>query len=239
MNATIPGIHHVTAITGDAQRNIEFYCEVLGLRLVKLTVNFDDPTSYHLYYGDAAGRPGTVITFFAWPGGSPGRIGPPQVSATSFAVPSGSLDFWRARLVAAGVEAQPSAPRFGEPVLSCADPDGLRLELIATRETSAPAASQAPSSAIPREHAISAFHGVTLAEEGYENTARLLTDVLGFRVVGSESNRFRYQAGEGEAAIVDLLCAPTRREEPWVPAWSITWRFARRTMPSRRSGGVS
>src|SRR5436190_8126579 len=98
---TIPGLHHVTAITADAQKNIDFYCGVLGLRLVKLTVNFDDPSSYHLYYGDELGRPGTILTFFVWPGGGRGAVGPPQVTATSFAVPRGAADFWRGRLTQA------------------------------------------------------------------------------------------------------------------------------------------
>src|SRR5687767_1769352 len=98
MTQALPGIHHVTAITADAQQNIDFYCGVLGLRLVKLTVNFDDPGSYHLYYGDELGRPGTTMTFFAWAGAYRGRIGPPQVTTTAFAVPAGSLDFWSARL---------------------------------------------------------------------------------------------------------------------------------------------
>src|SRR5215216_5580141 len=103
----IPGIHHVTAITSDAQRNIDFYCGVLGLRLVKLTVNFDDPGSYHLYYGDERGRPGTIMTFFAWPGAPRGRVGPPQLTATAFAVPAGALGFWSERLQEHRVEIQP------------------------------------------------------------------------------------------------------------------------------------
>src|SRR5436305_3040280 len=94
----ISGIHHVTAITADAQKNVDFYCGVLGLRLVKLTVNFDDPTSYHLYYGDELGRPGTILTFLAWDGAPRGRVGPPQATVTSFAVPAGALGFWAARL---------------------------------------------------------------------------------------------------------------------------------------------
>src|ERR1043166_3046477 len=98
LGTAIEGIHHVTAITADAQKNVDFFCGVLGLRLVKLTVNFDDPGSYHLYYGDDVGRPGTIMTFFAWPGGFPGRIGPPQVTATAFAVPIKSIEFWAARL---------------------------------------------------------------------------------------------------------------------------------------------
>src|SRR5512138_3618518 len=106
MNPSIPGIHHVTAITADAQKNIDFYCGVLGLRLVKLTVNFDDPSSYHLYYGDETGRPGTIMTFFAWPGAYRGQIGPPQVTTIAFAIPSGGLDYWADRLKEHDVELQ-------------------------------------------------------------------------------------------------------------------------------------
>src|SRR5688572_6204729 len=168
----ISGIHHVTAITADAQTNIDFYCGVLGLRLVKLTVNFDDPDSYHLYYGDDLGRPGTIMTFFAWPGAHRGVIGPPQVTATAFAVPGAALDFWSERLRQQGIETEPGASRFGEPVLSLADPDGLRLELVATTE---PGGHAPPGGPIPAEHAIRGFRAVTLSEEGYENTARLLT----------------------------------------------------------------
>src|SRR5271154_4089445 len=127
---SLAGLHHVTAITADAQKNIDFYCGVLGLRLVKLTVNFDDPGSYHLYYGDELGRPGTILTFFAWPGAYRGRIGPPQVTVTGFAVPRTAMDFWSKRLKQFGVASQPATDRFGEPVLSFVDPDGMRLEII-------------------------------------------------------------------------------------------------------------
>src|SRR5271170_2244893 len=114
---TIPGLHHVTAITADAQKNIDFYCGVLGLRLVKLTVNFDDPGSYHLYYGDELGRPGTILTFFAWPGAQPGRVGVPQVAATSFSVPSGSLEFWSNRLRSRHLNVPQPETRFGDRLL--------------------------------------------------------------------------------------------------------------------------
>src|SRR3984957_9260586 len=114
---SIHGIHHVTAITADAQKNIDFYCGVLGLRLVKLTVNFDDPSSYHLYYGDELGRPGTILTFFAWPGAYRGVIGSPQVTTTSFAVPKNALGFWRERLTQAGVALGSEITRFGEELL--------------------------------------------------------------------------------------------------------------------------
>lgn len=210
MTITTPpltGIHHVTAITADARRNVGFYCGVLGLRLVKRTVNYDDPGSYHLYYGDELGRPGTVMTFFAWPGAARGRTGPPQVTVTAFAVPSGSLGYWRERLAHHAVEAQPVQTRFGEQVLFFSDPDGMRLELVASSDIQGHPWSLA---SVPREHGIRGLHSVTMAQEGYEKTARLLTEVMGFRLGQSEGNRFRYRAGAGSgfAATVDLLCVP-------------------------------
>ncbi|HSR23471.1 MAG TPA: VOC family protein, partial [Candidatus Eisenbacteria bacterium] len=129
--ASLPGIHHVTAITGDAQRNVDFYVGLLGLRLVKKTVNFDDPGSYHLYYGDELGRPGSVMTFFVWPGAPRGRQGPGQVGATAFAVPTGSLGWWTERLEAADVPVGRPSRRMGDEVLALADPDGMRVELVA------------------------------------------------------------------------------------------------------------
>jgi glyoxalase family protein len=207
MNPTILGIHHVTAITSDAQKNIDFYCGVLGLRLVKLTVNFDDPRSYHLYYGDTQGRPGTIMTFFAWPGAYAGRVGPPQLTATAFAVPKGSLEFWAARLKAHAVAADAPAERLGERLLHFHDPDGMALEIVdAANGGGQPWAD----GTIPAHHAIRGFHGVTISEEGYESTARVLTELMGFRLEDSEGNRFRYRAiaGNGFASIVDLLCVP-------------------------------
>jgi glyoxalase family protein len=205
----IPGIHHVTAITADAQKNIDFYAGVLGLRLVKLTVNFDDPASYHLYYGDELGRPGTVMTFFAWPGAPRGHIGPPQVTATAFAVPAASVTFWEDRLHKSKIEVQPPALRLGQQVLTFADPDGMPLEIIGTPEPGGIPWLRGP---VPAEHAIRGFHSVSLAEEGYETTAKLLTDVMGYTLEGNENNRFRYRApGAGFASIVDLLCTPDAR----------------------------
>jgi glyoxalase family protein len=210
MHATITGLHHVTAITADAQQNIDFYCGVLGLRLVKLTVNFDDPGSYHLYYGDELGRPGTIMTFFAWPGGHGGRIGPPQVTTTSFAVPSGAIDFWRERLELFRFETTLSGERFGDEVIEFTDPDGLKLEIIATQEPAGEAWAAGP---VPPEQAIRGFHGVTISEEGYESTANLLTELMGFELTGSEANRFRYRpaAGHDFASTIDLVCVPDSR----------------------------
>jgi len=210
MPAPITGLHHVTAITADAQKNIDFYTGVLGLRLVKLTVNFDDPGSYHLYYGDELGRPGTIMTFFAWAGAFRGKVGPPQVTATAFAVPAGAMEFWTTRLSEKSVTTQPLATRFGEPVLTFADPDGMPIEIVGSADPKGTPWATGPVSA---EHAIRGFHGVTISEEGYENTAKLLIDVMGFTSIGSEQNRFRYQAGSGDrfASIVDLICVPDAR----------------------------
>ena len=206
MERHVLGIHHVTAITADAQANIDFYAGVLGLRLVKVTVNFDDPASYHLYYGDEFGHPGSIITFFAWPGAAQGRIGPPQVAVTSFSVPAGSLDYWAHRLDSLGIATREPVERFGEMILPFADPDGLELELVDVLGDARPPWASSP---VPARHAIRGFHGVTLAEEGNEQTAGLLTEQLGFTPVKDQDARFRYQVGAGgPGAIVDVLCVP-------------------------------
>lgn len=211
MTATITGIHHVTAIAGDPQRNLDFYTGTLGLRLVKLTVNFDDPGTYHFYFGDEAGAPGTILTFFPWPKARRGSQGTGQVSATSFAVPRASLDFWRARLAGVHLPAEGAGERFGEPVLRLADPDALPLEFVGVDD--APAARPWTGSDVPAEHAIRAFHSATLAEVDQEPTAHMLTSVMGWRFVGREGDRFRYQApAVGAATLVDVLRQPGRGE---------------------------
>jgi glyoxalase family protein len=213
----ISGIHHITAIAGDPQQNIDFYTGVLGLRLVKVTVNFDDPEAYHFYYGDGHGRPGTILTFFAWPGARRGRQGNGQVTAASFAVPAVSkdaLDFWSDRLAANGIASEKLPERFGQSVLSFADPDGLRIELVETTGIDATHAWE--GSGISPEFAVHGFHGATLCETGYEQTAALLTDTMGFRLLGREQNRFRYEptlshpSGPGRA--IDVVCAPAGPE---------------------------
>lgn len=208
----IPGIHHVTAICGDPQRNIDFYVGLLGLRLVKKTVNFDDPGSYHLYYGDGVGSPGTIMTFFAWtglpPGATPqGRAGTEQITATSFSIPAESLDFWAERLASASVEVHGPETRLGERTLSVRDPDGLVLELVA--HAGGEPREPWPGGPVPVEHAIRGIHGASLCLTGYEKSAQLLTEVLGFELVGQEGSRFRFRAGEGrDAALVDLMVQP-------------------------------
>jgi glyoxalase family protein len=211
MTKTIRGIHHITAIAGDPQTNIDFYTGLLGLRLVKVTVNFDDPGSYHFYYGDRQGSPGTILTFFAWPGAWLGRNGNGQVTATSFAIPRGSLAFWRERLIAGAIAVDGPLERFGQEFLSFADGDGLRLELVET--AGADPARAWMASGVPAEAAICGFHSATLSETGYQRTATLLTEQMGFHLTGQEQNRFRYEVdGGGAGKTVDVLCAPDGRE---------------------------
>lgn len=193
------GLHHVTAIAGNPQRNLDFYEGVLGLRLVKKTVNFDDPGTYHLYYGDAAGNPGTIMTFFPWafPGSPEGRPGHGQVTVTSFAVPESSLDYWRERLTERGASVTSPGTRFGNPVLEFQDPDGFKLELVGSDLSGAVGGEVWEDSPVPAEHAIRSFDGVTLSERSRERTEELLTSVLGFRAAGEDDGRARFEAGDG------------------------------------------
>jgi glyoxalase family protein len=200
----LPGIHHVTAIAGEPQQNLDFYTGVLGLRLVKLTINFDDPGTYHLYFGNEAGSPGSILTFFPWPRAPRGIVGNGQVTATAFAVAPDSVDYWRARLEENGAGADESA-RFGERVLSFTDPDGLPLEIIASAHADAERAWK--TGAVPPAHAFRGFHSATLSHQGYESTAELL-HLMGFRFIGEENGRFRFETHEDFASIIDLVAAP-------------------------------
>ena len=210
MNHQISGIHHITAIAGEPQTNLDFYAGVLGLRLVKLTVNFDDPGTYHLYYGDGAGRPGTIMTFFPWPHAPKGRRGTGQVTQTAFAIPENAIAFWTARLAGAGVVFQGPFDRFGEQAISFADPDGMGLELIATKHAGEDHAYEAGP--VPLEFAIRGFHSATLSQTGHRETAALLTGTMGFTPAGQDGNRFRYITNSGgPAATVDVLESPDER----------------------------
>ena len=210
----ISGIHHITAIAGDPQQNIDFYTGVLGLRLVKVTVNFDDPEAYHFYYGDGHGRPGTILTFFSWSGARRGWQGNGQVTAASFAVPEDSLSFWMERLSANAIASEKQPERFGQPLLFFTDPDGLYLELI---ETPAVESSHAwEGGGVPPEFAIHGFHSATLSEREYEPTTGLLTETMGFHLLGHEHNRFRYEpvshaAGGRFIDVVHANAAPEGR----------------------------
>ncbi len=200
------GAHHVTAIAGDPQQNVDFYAGVLGLRLVKKTVNFDDPSSYHLYYGDAGGTPGTIMTFFSWPGAPRGRSGAGQIGTTSFAVAEDSLGYWTQRLVEHGVRFGARARRFDETVLAFEDPDGLEIEIVA-RPGLDGAPSSWPGSTVSDEHAIRKISGVTLLEAAPDRTENLLTSFLGFEKVGEEDGRARYATAGGES-FVDVVGVP-------------------------------
>lgn len=227
MKNRIPGIHHVTAIASDPQRNVDFYTNVLGLRLVKLTVNFDDPGTYHLYYGDEIGRPGTILTFFPWPGARRGRRGNGQVAATSFSIPQGALGYWQERLKRYDVSVGEVQERFDETVLPVLDPDWLQIELVAHvgAESHAPWAG----GPIPPEHAIRGFHSITLWEQDYERTSALLTETLGFRPAGEGRQRFRFEAlSNGPGLVVDLLHRPDG-DDGWGGAGTVhhvAWRTA-------------
>lgn len=204
------GIHHVTAIASDPQRNVDFYTSVLGLRLVKLTVNFDDPTTYHLYFGDELGRPGTILTFFPWSNAPKGHRGTGQVIATSFIISEKSIDYWKTRLKNNHVTVRGPFKRFDEQVLSVYDPDGLELELVTHSSAQEREVNVWKGGSIPSNHAIRGFYSVTISEEGFERTANILTEKLGFSFVGQEKSRFRYKIKDSEAGatIVDVLCLP-------------------------------
>jgi glyoxalase family protein len=207
MNSPILGLHHVTAIAGDPQTNVDFYVGVLGLRLIKKTVNFDDPSTYHLYYGDGVGSPGSIMTFFPWPGVRRGSLGSGQTSTTSFAVPESSLGFWRRRLEESLVRAD-DIERFEVPGLAFADPDGLRLELVASVR---PGDGREPwaGSSVPVEHAIRGLDAVTLLHADSDATENLLVGTMGFRKVAVDGHHVRYQSGDGgSGTFVDLLHNP-------------------------------
>jgi glyoxalase family protein len=204
---TIAGLHHLTAIVGDPQQNVDFYTRVLGLRLVKQTVNFDDPGTYHLYYGDEVGTPGTILTFFPWPGAPKGLRGTGQIIDISFSIPTTALDYWIDRLSNHGVAITGPTTRFDEHVISFLDPHGLSLELVAHKD--AELRSGWEKGPIPPAYAIRGFSSVTLAVAQQERTATMLTNVLGFRLIAQEGNRFRYEVGAGgPGARVDVLSLP-------------------------------
>jgi glyoxalase family protein len=199
------GIHHVTAIAGGARRNLDFYTRTLGLRLVKKTVNFDDPGTYHFYYGDEAGRPGTILTFFPWEHVTPGRIGVGATQETAFRIPASALGYWAHRFLDRGVPHQAPEKRFGETVLPFTDPDGMKLALVAV-----PGIEGEPgvdSAEVPADAAIRGLHGVTLLLEQSALTGAILSDVFGFAEAGRDGMSTRFKAGDGIGGVVDLRAA--------------------------------
>lgn len=199
----IVGLHHVTAYASDPQQNLDFYTGVLGLRFVKKTVNFDDPGTYHFYFGDDAGSPGTIVTFFPWPHATRGVAGAGETTHTAFSVPQGSLDSWEKRLTAEGVVVERTGRRFDEEVLTLVDPDGMKLELVAHADAGAANASRFGD--VPAEYAIRGFFGVTLLERTLEKTEAMLT-LMGFAKVAEEGNRVRFAAaGDALGRRVDVV----------------------------------
>jgi len=193
--ADILGIHHMSALSGPAQENLDFYSGVLGLRLVKLTVNFDDPGAYHLYYGDGAGTPGSLLTFFPYPDGYPGRPGAGQLTVTSLSVPAGSLGYWSERFRRFEVDFDRPVNRYGVQALSFRAPDGLLLELASSQDHVA--GTSWTSSPIPEDFQIGLMRSVTLVQRELGPTERVLTSLLGFRKTAEFRNRHRFEVAEG------------------------------------------
>ncbi len=202
MQNHITGLHHLTAIATDAQANIDFYAGLLGLRLVKKTVNFDDPSAYHLYYGDGSGTPGSIITFFYWPGASRGQVGSGQITGITLSAPEASLDYWQARLERYDL-APVRSTRFGEEVLSFSDPDGIPVELVAVANDNRQGWTGA---GIPLEHAVRGLHTAELTVNDSGPTSEILTGSMGYTLVRKEGNRTRFEAAPGGSGrFVDVI----------------------------------
>ena len=194
MSTPVVGLHHITSIASDPQRNLDFYTQVLGLRFVKRTVNFDDPGTYHFYFGNDVGAPGTILTFFPWPAAHKGRIGAGEAIATAFSIPVGSFDFWAERLKTNGVSFTENE-RFGSRVITLSDPDGMILELVEHKEkqtTNPPRYADVEAS-----HAIQGFYGVTLLERNLPRTEQVL-HLMGLEKIAEENGVIRF-APEGDA----------------------------------------
>ena len=226
MKKQILGIHHITAIAGDPQTNLDFYAGVLGLRLVKLTVNFDDPGTYHLYYGDGVGHPGTILTFFPWPHAPKGRRGTGQVTETAFAIPEHAIDFWTARLA----EHRVAFKGPFRPVWRTSD-FVLRSRWLGNRthrqQQSARDDRAYQAGPVPLEFAVRGFHSATLSQADHRETAALLTDTMGFKLVAQDGDRFRYAVDSGEpAGLVDVLRCAGREAGPRLSRYGSPHRLA-------------
>jgi glyoxalase family protein len=209
----VHGLHHVTCIAGDAQENLDFYTKVMGLRLVKKSINQDAPDTYHLFFADAAGSPGTDLTFFPWPGMGPGRLGHGLTNEVSFAVSSGSLDWWKTWLKDFGVHLSPEERRFGERTIPFADPHGLAMALV---EVDAPAKTTPwEKSPVPAQHQLRGFHAVRTWERDIAPTAALLTGPMGLTLVGEESGWHRYGVKGASGTLIELKAFPEERRGSW------------------------
>lgn len=211
MENKILGIHHITAIAGDAKRNFDFYTKTLGLRFIKRTVNFDDPQTYHFYFGDEQGTPGTILTFFPW--GSAvrqGRRGAGMATEIGYAVPEESLDFWIKRFEEKNVIYNKPAEKFGEKYLTFLDPDGLKLELIVPNKKDERKPFETDT--VKADVATRGFYNTTLTLNNIKPTAEILTDIFGYKLIGQEVNRYRYATDAIDTAnIIDLVELPTEQ----------------------------
>ncbi|MDP4162329.1 MAG: ring-cleaving dioxygenase [Bacillota bacterium] len=215
------GIHHISAIVGNPQENVDFYAGVLGLRMVKRTVNFDDPGTYHLYFGNKEGSPGTIITFFPWNRANKGRIGDGQVGLTAYAIPKGAMEFWEKRLQSFDITFTKSE-RFGETYLQFVDPHGLQLEIV---EREAGDSNTWEFGSITAEVAIKGFGGATLFSAQPEKTAELLEKGLGLTKIASEKDFMRFKASSDIGNIIDLKASGTGRGRMGVgTVHHIAWR---------------
>ena len=207
MENRILGLHHITAIAGDAQRNYDFYTQVLGLRMGKKTVNFDDPQTYHFYCADGVGTPGSILTFFPWPRVKQGENGAGMATGIGYSVPEGSLEFWKVRFENFNVPHDKVSKKFGEDFLAFQDPDGLNLELIVPKQKDVRKPWETAD--VKAEVGIKGFHNVTLTLTDHKATAEILTEVFGYELVGTENNLIRFKTNAVEnAAIVDILENP-------------------------------
>ena len=210
MENKILGIHHITAVAGDAKKNFDFYSKVLGLRFIKKTVNFDDPGTYHFYFGDEAGSAGTILTFFPWGAGiQSGRRGTGMATEIGYSVPKGSLDFWIKRFQEYNIIYNNPAEKFGQKYLTFLDPDGLKFELTETKND-----SRRPweTDEVKAEHATRGFHHITLTLKNIEATAAIITNIFEYKLIAKEGNRFRYQTEViADAAIIDLVELPDEK----------------------------
>lgn len=208
----IKGLHHVTAVTRDAQLNVDFYRNVLGQRLVKKTVNFDVPDTYHLYFADEIGTPGSVLTFFVWPNMKRGVRGNGETAALAYNILAGSIAFWQDYLHSQGIAVEPVEQRFGVEVLPFDDPDGMRIELVAS--DTLPEVRYWEGGPISEIHALRGFHSVTLWLDEVEPTADLLINLMGYELTGQEGNRHRFTGGAGALAnTIDILHRPRQPED--------------------------
>ncbi|MBS2968084.1 ring-cleaving dioxygenase [Metabacillus sp. KIGAM252] len=217
------GIHHITAIVGHPQENVDFYAGALGLRLVKKTVNFDDPGTYHLYFGNEGGKPGSIITFFPWAGARQGSIGDGQVGVTTYSVPKGSMKFWEQRLEAFKVPFAKS-DRFGEQYLEFDDPHGLHLEMVEREEGEA---NTWTFNGVTPETAIKGFGGAILLSTQPDRTAELLENVMGLERIGKEGDYIRFRSEADLGNVIDIKATPTGRGQMGVgTVHHIAWRAA-------------